>query len=135
LLPLPLVPGQVARQYAWSYRLAQEGGGWVLQSLHGGAWQDLYAFTLEPHFPMDFEVANHFTSTHPASRFVQTLTVQLPTPQVRYTLRGLELVEDRGGQISSRTVQGDEELLDVLADTFGLAFPAGTRFRPPEARS
>ena len=40
------------------------------------AWTDLYAFTLERHFPVDYEMANHYTSTHPSSPFVQALTAQ-----------------------------------------------------------
>jgi N-hydroxyarylamine O-acetyltransferase len=129
LHPLPLVAGQVVRQYAWSYRLTHDDGLWVLQYLDGGAWQDAYAFTLEPQFAVDFEMANHYTSTHPASRFVQTLTAQLPTPEARYLLRDRELTVLRGDQVSSRTIPDEEELLRLLSGTFGLHFAPGTRFR------
>jgi N-hydroxyarylamine O-acetyltransferase len=102
----------------------------VLQSRQAGGWLDLYAFTREPQYPADFEVANHYTSTHPSSIFVRSLTVQLPTAEARYILRGRELSVQRAGGTSKRAVGDDEELLRVLAETFGLHFPPGTRFGP-----
>jgi N-hydroxyarylamine O-acetyltransferase len=131
LRPLALQAGPSSRQGAWDFRLAQEPGLWVLQSLRGQTWHDLYAFTLEPQYPADFEMANHYTSSHPQSRFVQTLTVQRSTPEVRYTLRGRDFTVECDGREQTRTITDDEELLRLLADSFGLVFPAGTRFRSP----
>src|SRR5512134_996290 len=128
LLPVPFVGGREARQFGWTYRAVEANGEWTLQSLRNGAWTDLYAFSLEPQLAVDFEPANHYTATHPDSRFVRTLTVQLPTPEVRYRLRNRELVLDRGGTVTRRELADDDELLSVLADVFGLRFPAGTRF-------
>lgn len=127
--PIPLVPGQVVRQDLWNHRVIEAAGLWVLQTLLGGAWQDVYAFTLEPNYPVDFEMANHYVSTHPDSRFVQMLTVQLPTPAAQYLLRNRDFTVMRAAGTTTRLVEDDEELLDLLAKTFGLAFPPGTRFR------
>ena len=128
LLPVPFAGGRETRQYAWTYRVMESGDGWTLQSLRDGSWADLYTFTLTPWLAVDFEPANHYTATHPDSRFVRTLTAQLPTPEVRYLLRNRELVLDRGATIASRVLADDDELLAVLADVFGLRFPVGTRF-------
>jgi N-hydroxyarylamine O-acetyltransferase len=133
LEPLPLAVGCVSRQHGWNYRLVLEANLWVLQSAQADDWQDLYAFTLEPQYLVDYEMANHYVSTHPASHFVQTLTVQLPTPQARYVLRDYDLTVTRSTGTSTRTLAGDEERLRVLAETFGLDFPPGTRFRVPAA--
>ncbi len=129
LLPVPFGVGREARHYAWSYRIIEERAGqWLLQSQRDSAWANLYCFTL-PQTLADCVMANHYTSTHPDSPFVSTLIVQLPTPEARYILRNRELVVDRGGGSGTRrTLAGDDELLDVLAGTFGLRFPAGTRF-------
>jgi len=129
LYPILLEPGRVSEQFAWSYRVVVDDGLWLLQALTAGSWQDQYAFTREPHYPVDFELANYYTSTHPTSHFVQTLTAQRVTPEARYILRNRELFVDRSTETSSRTIADDEELLKVLADRFGLEFPAGTRFR------
>jgi N-hydroxyarylamine O-acetyltransferase len=129
LQPIPLQPDQVTQQQVWSFRLGKEHDAWVLQSLTGGAWQDLYIFTLEPQYDVDYEMANHYTSTYPLSRFVQVMVVQLSTPEVRYRLYNRELQVTRGTEVSCHTIEDDEALLDVLRETFGLHFPPGTRFR------
>jgi N-hydroxyarylamine O-acetyltransferase len=128
LLPVRFEAGRESRQYAWTYRVVEADREWALQSLRDGAWNDLYSFTLEPCVAVDFEPANHYCVTHPESRFVRTLTAQLPTPAVRYRLRNRELVLDRGTTVERRALADDDELLAVLADVFGLRFPAGTRF-------
>jgi N-hydroxyarylamine O-acetyltransferase len=109
--------------------LIEEAGFWRLQSLREGTWQDLYVFTLEAHHPIDFEMANHYVSTHPASRFVQTLAVQRQSPGRCYLLRNRELTVIEGETTSVRQIDDDESLLTVLAETFGLEFPPGTRFK------
>ena len=131
LHPVPFGKGEVSEQFSWSYRVVQEDGGlWVLQSLHGGGWTDLYAFTLEPQHAVDYEMANHFTSTHPESRFRRTVTAQLAAPGVRRVLRGGELTIDDGGGVTRRAV-ADDELLAVLDESFGLRLPEGTRIEVP----
>jgi len=122
-----------AAQFAWTYRLVRNAGVWVLQSLRDRAWAELYAFTPEPQLAVDFEVANHYVSTHPQSRFVRALTVQRVTPEERYTLVDRELAIERAAGTERRALSDEEELLALLADTFGLAFPRGTRFRLPVA--
>jgi len=131
LLPVPMTASQGVRQFKWSYRVVEEAGLWVLQSLAERAWMDLYAFSLEPQQAVDYEIANHYVSTHPSSRFVKMLTVQLQSPEVRHILRDDEYVEDRGDTATSRNVPNESELLELLASTFGLRFPADTRFRLP----
>jgi N-hydroxyarylamine O-acetyltransferase len=133
LLPVAMAAGEVSEQFAWAYRVVEEGGYRVLQSRQGDGWSDLYVFGPEPQHRVDFEVANYYVSTHPSSRFTQTLTVQLPTPEARYVLRGRELVIDRGRGREARAVE-EGDLLGVLRETFGLAFPPGTRFAPAAVR-
>lgn len=130
LLPVPLLGGRETRHYAWRYRIVEERPGqWLLQSGRPDGWGNLYSFTLDPQTPADCEMANHYTATHPDSPFISTLTAQLPTPEARHVLRNRELTVDRGGgRVERRLLGNDDELLDVLATTFGLKFPAGTRF-------
>lgn len=128
LMPVPLVPERVSRQHGRSYRLMREPGTWVLQSLARGAWQDMYAFTLEPHYPIDFEMANHYVSTHPNSRFVQTLVVQRQTIDACHLLRNREHSVVRGDDMQARSIDGDDQLLQVLDRSFDIELPPGTRF-------
>ena len=129
LLPVPLGSGEPSRQFAWTYRAAERHDTWMLQSLRDGAWEDMYAFTREPQELADYEMANYWVSTHPSSRFVQTLTVQLPGVEVRHVLRNRELTQDRGSTTTTRTIVGAEELPAVLArhlrPALGARHPAG----------
>jgi N-hydroxyarylamine O-acetyltransferase len=127
LLPVPL-DGAEACQYAWTYRVVLDHGARVLQTARDRGWEDLYAFTEEPQLPVDYEIANHYTSTYPASRFVQALTAQRLAPAVRRTLRNRDYSEDRGTRVDTRKLADDDEILAVLATEFGLLFPPGTRF-------
>ena len=129
LSPVPLIEGQIARQFSWTYRVIREAEAWVLQSLHDGGWRDYYAFTQEPYFDVDFEMANYFVSTHPKSFFVQLLHAQLPTPEARFFLRNRELTILREGGVESRAIEDEDALLRVLAELFHLEYPADTRFR------
>lgn len=129
LKPLMICHGDVSRQFTWSFRLMEEHGFWQLQSLREGRWQDLYVFTLEPQYAIDFQMANHYVSTHPDSRFVQTLAVQRQSPSACYLLRNRELTVIERDRATVTQIADDEALLSVLDEHFGLRFPAGTRFR------
>lgn len=125
--PLRLVAGEVQEQSLDVLRLRHDGSVWMLESKTGEQWQDLYAFTLEEHFPIDYEVANHYTSTYPSSIFVNNLIVSLSSPEGRVMLHNRKLSTARGGE--SDTVElGEDSLLDVLRERFRLDFPPGTRF-------
>jgi N-hydroxyarylamine O-acetyltransferase len=132
IAPIPLAVGEF-QQFAWSYRLAREFDAWVLRAPVGGAWQDLYVLTLEPQLAVDFEPPNHYVSTHPDSRFVQTLTVQRVATETRQVLRNTELTTTTPSGDVSRTLKSNAELLDTLARRFGLAFPADSEFLPASA--
>jgi N-hydroxyarylamine O-acetyltransferase len=127
LKPVRLAIDAESCQFHWRYRLVEEGRHYVLQSRRPDGWMDMYAFTLEPHERVDYEVSNHYTSTHPTSPFRTMPIVQRPSPEARYILRDRELTTDTGAQVTARTVS-DEELLDVLRETFGIDLADGTRF-------
>ena len=127
LHPVPMVVGSECRQFLWTYRLVEEAGFYLLQSRTAEGWQDLYVFTLEPNHPVDFEMANWYVSTHPSSIFVKMRTAQLVSPEARHVLRDELYSIDRGGVVETRQV-AEEEVLALLAERFGLAFPPGTRF-------
>ncbi len=131
LYPIPLAEGPPHVQEAWCYQLVREGDAWVLRSRQPEGWIDLYVFTTEPQYAIDYEVANHFTSTHPSSRFVQTLTAQRVTADVRYVLRNRDYEEVRADRRDRRDIASAEELLALLEQKFSLRFPPGTRFRNP----
>jgi len=137
-LPIPFEPGPAVEQMGRTYRLVVEpaptGGAidspssHVLQTLRAGDWFALYAFALERRSPVDYEMANWFTSTHPRSPFVQGVVAQRLFPDGWLTLHGLELTRSHTDGRSETTMVSEDELLSVLAERFGLEFPLGTRF-------
>ena len=104
------------------------------QARLGEAWEDVAEFTLETMHPVDVEMANWFTNMHPQSHFRDRLTVARSTEEGRLTIVNRELRKrGRDGQVATRALTGDAELLRSLKDEFGLELPAGTRFVDPVA--
>jgi N-hydroxyarylamine O-acetyltransferase len=132
LHPLPLETGVEQWVGATGHRLRREGPLWVLEGDTGDGWSDLYAFTLEAQHPVDFEMANHFTSTHPRSPFLNSLTAQRSFPERRLILRNRELQVREGRLVEVTTIRDPDHLLAVLEERFDLVFPPGTRFSKPE---
>jgi len=128
LLQPVAMDGEPHAQFLNRYRVVAEGLLRVLQTFHHGAWEDLYAFEPEPRFPIDFELANHYTSTHPDSRFIKTLTAQLPGTEVRRILRNRAYAELRGDEAEGREL-ALEEVLPILQEKFGIEVPEGVAFR------
>jgi N-hydroxyarylamine O-acetyltransferase len=112
-------------------RVLTSAEGRLVQAEVAGEWRDLYTFTEEPVPPVDFEVANWFTSTHPESRFRNNLIVSCATREARYVLYNRELTIYGHREKDTRTIDDPEELLRILSSRFGLTFPAGTRFGAP----
>ncbi len=74
--PIALLRGEPDQHGVWSYRVKSEGERLTLQSQEPAGWLDLYMFTREPQYAVDYVVGNHYTATHPHSPFVQNLIVQ-----------------------------------------------------------
>lgn len=103
------------------YRLERAGELWSLRALVTGEWRLLYRFTLDPVWPIDYQVANHYVSTHPSSHFVQRLGVARVLPRGRLTLLNRRLTEHRLGEPSkAQDIEGSEALRAVLAERFGI---------------
>ena len=128
LTPLALVAEESQEQFGWRFRLRSEQDVWRLEGWLDG-WDPLYAFTLEPQLPVDFEPANWYVSTHPESRFVLTLTAQRPTLRERYVLRNREFTVYTPTGQQTHELANDGEVLTVLAEHFALALPPGMALR------
>lgn len=127
LRPVPM-DGTPQPMGPWTYRVWPEGTLRVLQTLRGERWEDLYAFLPEARPTVDFEMGNWYTSTHPESRFVLTLTAQRTFPDRRAVLRNLQLeLESPEGLRSQEVPRVD--LTRVFREIFGIDVPEGARFR------
>lgn len=112
-------------------RLLREEGRVFHQAFFADRWNDVAEFTLEPMPEIDRVIANWYTSTHPASRFKERLLVARATPTGRLTLLNRTFTRREEGRVESHVVSSPSELLDVLAEAFGLRFASETRFTCP----
>lgn len=107
-----------------TFRLEREGASWRLDAQAGGAWRPLYRFGLEEQLPVDYEVANYYLSTNPASHFRHTLIAARPTPGGRYALFNNRLTFH--GQDGSQCALEDAAQIEkALWDVFGIDVPEG----------
>ncbi len=111
-------------------RIVRENGRLFHQARLGGEWTDVYEFTGEEMPAVDRELANWWTSTNPKSKFRQMISVGRAGPAgTRFVIRNNEFIHRRGADVLKRCeIATPEQLLALLAQYFGLHFPAGTRF-------
>jgi N-hydroxyarylamine O-acetyltransferase len=118
--------------------VALEGAGGPqvkLQSRVGGEWKSLYRFDFQPQYPPDYEMANHFTATHPDSPFRAGLRVARPVPGGRFTLANNQLAHHRlDGSTDRRVLASVTEVRESLEATFGLTLPEASELDPVLAR-
>jgi len=108
-----------------SFRLIRAGDEFVLDSDVRGSWQSLYRFDLREQHLVDYEVANWYVSTHPASHFLNALLAARPATGRRYGLWDNELsIHTVGGPTEKRLITNAGELRGVLTDLFRLTLPA-----------
>jgi N-hydroxyarylamine O-acetyltransferase len=115
-------------------RIVREEGRWFHQArLAEGKWHDICEFTGEEMPPIDCEVANWYTSAHPASHLKNRLLVARALPDGRrVTVVNNELtLRGRDGAGDSRLIESPDEMLAILERHFDLRFPAGTVFNYP----
>ncbi|WP_329283771.1 arylamine N-acetyltransferase family protein [Streptomyces sp. NBC_00691] len=121
LEPVPLRDGARVEQSGWTFGTAVEDEGiHVLRSLRPEGWTDLYAFSPQTLYPGDFTVMNHYSSSHPQSRFLGQVVAQWPGADERRALVRDTLSTVRtDGVVKERRVPVDE-LIAILESRFGI---------------
>lgn len=126
--PMPWRDGSRSDEGRWSYRLdrarpgeAGEGREWVMRIARPEGWFDLYSLDTTTQHVVDYEVGNHYVSTHPDSPFVRRLAAGSTRPDCRLRLA------DRGFTLESAPGESRKQELDdagfrkVLVDDMGIA--------------
>lgn len=106
------------------FRLVPVDDHWRMQAKLGDSWRTLYRFDLLRQHPVDYHLANYFTSTHPSSHFVHKLSAARPTPLGRYALRNRDF-SFRGidGRTESRVLADVSSIRSVLQNEFQIKLP------------
>jgi N-hydroxyarylamine O-acetyltransferase len=125
--PLALRPTIEQQTPHEQMRLLPMGAELLLQARLGDTWDNLWRLCPHAVVDADYDVANWFTATHPASPFVSNMIVARPGPGgTRHTfLNGRLNLRLPDGQVERRELADDAGIAEALARTFGLALPAG----------
>ncbi|MDR0812637.1 MAG: arylamine N-acetyltransferase [Oscillospiraceae bacterium] len=120
--PIPLNSAQPQEQSGSTYRITHdEKARHILERLNDGGFIPMYIFTEDECVPADFEVASHYTSTHPESFFRMMSFATMPTKTGRVTLTDGEFKTVAHGETAVRKLSGKDEFSEVLKDVFGIS--------------
>lgn len=119
--PLRLQPDLEQQTPHGTYRLRNHGAGLELQMRLADGWHSLYRFNDEAQTARDYEVFNWYTSTHPASRFVNNLVAARVIGERRLALFNRELVLQHGdGRREHRLLANSSDVHAILSGEFGI---------------
>ena len=130
VFPVPLVtreghPGDV------SHWMVRDGDFWILRTKQQDGPADAWASTLEQEYPIDFEMANHFVSTHPSSVFVNRIMMSRFTGTGRVAVMNRDVTITESGVTRSFRLSTRAELRALLVQHFGFDLPEAEHIRVP----
>ena len=128
--PVPLVDANDSPPDA-THWMARADGHWVLRARTPERDVDCWATTLEPDNLIDFEVGNHFTSTHPSSPFVNRLMLRAQTADGYVTVMNRDVTHVRGDALHATTLESRAALRSLLNERFGFDLPEVLSLRVP----
>lgn len=117
--PLPLVATTVA-EGRWIYRLSSLVGAWRLQARDPDGWRSLYEFTLDSLEPVDCDVHNHYTATHPRSPFTGQIVAFRTSLDERHLLHGRVLTTQPQAGVDRERRLSVSEALTALHEIFDI---------------
>jgi N-hydroxyarylamine O-acetyltransferase len=123
----PLVPVPLDGSAAGAHRLVRDGNEIALLL----AGERLWVSSLEHDRPIDFEMANHYTATWPASPFVNRIMLRAFSgdAEVRVANRDVTLI--RGDEQQTYQLPDRRALRELVATHFGFDLPAIESMRVP----
>ncbi|MGW2369591.1 arylamine N-acetyltransferase family protein [Streptomyces sp. NPDC001667] len=130
LEPIELTDATDMTDGVWAYRLRREevtpgADGWALYQPtdEGDGWLVRHTFTLDPQYPIDLRVTNHYGASSPQSPFSDRLVAQRIHPDRRHMLDNRTLTTTRPGVRPETRELERHEVPKVLADVFGVELP------------
>jgi N-hydroxyarylamine O-acetyltransferase len=118
-VPVPLREGVEARHGLDRHRMLQSDGEWILEAEIEGTMKALWTSTLEPQYPVDFELANHWIATSPASPFTNRLMLRALTPGGRTSVVNRDVTVLSEGKTEKYQLADRKALRALLGEHFG----------------
>ena len=131
LFPMPLPESGTRPSEDETHWMVRDGDRWVLRARADDGAADAWVSTLEEDYPVDFEMANHFTSSHPASPFISSLMMGLFTQDGRVTLMNRSFTIRKNGVTASGLLPDRTALRAFVSEHFGFDLPDIERLRVP----
>jgi N-hydroxyarylamine O-acetyltransferase len=128
--PIPL-DGTPAKDCGETNHIVFDGRRRMLKIESGGRTVDAWISGLDEDNWVDFEVANHWFSTHPASPMRQRLMLRAMTPDGRVTVMNRDVTIRANGQAGSRQFKDRTALRRLLQEIFGFDLPEAETLRVP----
>ena len=129
-VPVPW-PAMAPPSDGMQHWVARDGEQWVLRTRVADQVKDCWVSTMETDHSIDFEVANHYTSTHPASPFRNRLMLRALTPTGHVAVMNRDVTETRGEQSHTRVLRDRASLRALVCEHFGFDLPAIDAMRVP----
>lgn len=130
-LPVPLEEGQRVAFGDETHWFDRDDGFWVLRANVAGKPADMWVSTLDRDYPVDFEIGNHFTSTHPASPFRRLVMMKAVLADGCVTVMNQDVKIIRGGKLTKRRLEDRAALRALLKEYFGFDLPEVEMLRVP----
>lgn len=109
-------------------RIVSRDSHLVHQIKLGEDWKDVYQFVPKTVPPIDLEIGNWYSSTHPKAHFLNTLLVTKIVPDGRIVVSDTEFVErDWHGQVKRTEIESRAKLHQILDTKFDLQIPANAQ--------
>ena len=116
----PQLPVPVDGTPAGLHRIVRDGNEIALE--HDG--KRMWMSSFEHDIPIDFEMANHFTATHPASHFTQSIMMRAYVDGGQVRIRNREVTFVRGNETQTIQLDDRKQLRELVATHFGFDLPA-----------
>jgi N-hydroxyarylamine O-acetyltransferase len=128
---IPLVDGRDESPHEASHWMTKDGPYWWMRTRAGDGSSDVWVSTLEEEYPIDFEMANHYTASHPRSPFVNRLMMSVFRPDGRITMMNRDVTIRRGATTHKSQLTDRTALRNLLIEHFGFDLPDVEQLRVP----
>ena len=130
-IPVPVSNGSEAPTGRETHWLARDEAGWTLRARTSETIVDCWFSPFERDNLVDFEMGNHYTSSHPASGFVNRIMMRALVAGGRVSVLNRGVSHVRAGGSESFQLADRSALRALLAEHFGIDLPEVERIRVP----
>ena len=121
-LPIP-IDGTPVPAGQPTHRLRREGNDWILCVTKDGKQIEGWISAMDEEYPVDFEMANYYISTHPASFFTHNILASAAMQDGRVNIMNQDVHIIRDGAAEPAHLADRKALRSLVAQYFGFDLP------------